>query len=95
MSKKWTEVDVYSGLPKNEDAPANFAGAGSGVSLPPDVQISKKKKKIIDARTKEYRKHRAKLEARRQKRIEAKEKANADKFIEKVKESIKNVNPSE
>tara|TARA_E500000318_G_scaffold51738_2_gene48416 strand:+ start:4313 stop:4600 length:288 start_codon:yes stop_codon:yes gene_type:complete len=94
MSKKWTEVDVYSGLPKNEDAPANFAGAGSGVSLPPDVQISKKKRKLIDARTKEYRQHRAKLEARRKKRIEAKEKANVDKFIEKVKESIKNGNLS-
>jgi len=93
MSKKWTEVDVYSGLPKNEDAPANFAGAGSGVSLPPDVQISKKKK-ILDARTKEYRQHRARLEAKRQKRIEAKEKANANKFIEKVKESIKNGNLS-
>jgi len=89
MSKKWTEVDVYSGLPKNEDAPANFAGAGSGVSLPPDVQISKKKK-MLDARTKEYRQHRAKLEAMRQKRLEAKEQANANKFIEKVKESIKN-----
>jgi len=93
MSKKWTEVDVYSGLPKNEDAPANFAGDGSGVSLPPDVQISKKKK-ILDARTKEYRQHRARLEAKRQKRIEAKEKANANKFIEKVKESIKNGNLS-
>ena len=91
MSIKWTEVDVYSGLPKNEDAPANFAGAGSGVSLPPDVQISKKKKKIIDARTKEYRKHRAKLEARRQKRLESKSKS---KFIEQVKENIKNDNLS-
>lgn len=92
MSKKWTEVDVYSGLPKNEDAPANFAGAGSGVSLPADAQISKKKRKLIDARTKEYRQHRAKLEAKRQKRIEAKEKS---KFIEKVKESIKNDNSPE
>ena len=91
MSKKWTEVDVYSGLPKNEDAPANFAGAGSGVSLPPDVQISKKRK-MLDARTKEYRQHRAKLEAKRKKRLEAKEKS---KFIEKVKESIKNDNSPE
>jgi len=90
MSKKWTEVDVYSGLPKNEDAPANFAGAGSGVSLPPDVQISKKKK-MLDARTKEYRQHRAKLEASRQKRLESKSKS---KFIEKVKENIKNDNLS-
>ena len=24
---KWTEVNVYSGLPKNEDAPTNATGA--------------------------------------------------------------------
>ena len=86
---KWTEVDVYSGQPKNEDAPANSV-AGGGVSLPADAKMSKKKKKLLDARTKEYRQHREKLEARRQKKLEANKKANADKFIEKVKESIKN-----
>lgn len=92
MSKKWTEVDVYSGMPKNEDAPANSV-AGGGVSLPADARMDKKRK-MLDARTKEYRKHRSKLETRRQKRIEANKKANADKFIEKVKESIKNGNAS-
>jgi hypothetical protein len=92
MSKKWTEVDVYSGMPKNEDAPANSV-AGGGVSLPADAKMDKKRK-MLDARTKEYRQHRAKLEAKRQKRIEANKKANADNFIEKVKESIKNGNAS-
>ena len=60
---KWTEIDIYTGLVKNvdEDVPANFAGQGSKVALPPDL-LMKKKKKLIDARTKVYRQHRERLE---------------------------------
>ena len=72
---KWTEIDIYTGLVKNvdEDAPANFAGQGSKVALPPDAQM-KKKKKLIDARTKVYRQHRERLEKLRAQR-EAKRKS--------------------
>ena len=47
---KWTEIDIYTGLVKNvdEDVPANFAGQGSKVALPPDAQIKKKNKQLID-----------------------------------------------
>ena len=72
---KWTEVDIYTGLVKNvdEDVPANFAGQGSKVALPPDAQM-KKKKKLLDARTKVYRQHRERLEKLRAQR-EAKRKS--------------------
>lgn len=63
---KWTEVNVYTGRPVDEDAPANFGGAGSGVDMNPTGM--KKKKKLIDARSKSYKTHRARLEAARVKR---------------------------
>ena len=63
----WTEVNVYTGRPVDEDAPTNFAGAGSGVDMNP-TGMRKKKKKLVDARTKSYKTHRAKLEAARVKR---------------------------
>ncbi len=63
---KWTEVNVYTGRPVDEDAPANFGGAGSGVDMNPTGM--KKKKKLVDARTKSYKTHRARLEAARAKR---------------------------
>ena len=63
----WTEVNVYTGRPVDEDAPTNFAGAGSGVDMNP-TGMRKKKKKLVDARTKSYKSHRAKLEAARVKR---------------------------
>ena len=63
----WTEVNVYTGRPVDEDAPTNFAGAGSGVDMNP-TGMKKKKKKLIDARSKSYKSHRAKLEAARVKR---------------------------
>ena len=63
----WTEVNVYTGRPVDEDAPTNFAGAGSGVDMNP-TGMKKKKKKLIDARSKSYKSHRAKLEASRVKR---------------------------
>jgi hypothetical protein len=64
---KWREVSAYSGQPVEEDAPTNFAGAGSGVDMNP-TGMKKKKKKLIDARSKSYKTHRAKLETARAKR---------------------------
>jgi len=63
----WTEVNVYTGRPVDEDAPTNFAGTGSGVDMNP-TGMRKKKKKLVDARTKSYKSHRAKLETARVKR---------------------------
>ena len=84
---KWTEVNAYTGRPVDEDAPTNFAGAGSGVDMNP-TGMKKKKKKLIDARSKSYKTHRAKLEAARAKREAAKQ----AKFSEKVKESTTDFN---
>ena len=83
MTAKWKEVSAYTGNPVEEDAPTNNAGSGA-VSMPPDAMMKKKKKSLLDARTKAYKEHKAKLEAARQKRLESKK----SKFIEKVKESI-------
>jgi len=69
----YKEVNPYSGQ-YLEDAPANSAGGGgvAGIGVGPDgepgIDPKKKKKRYLDARTKEYRFHRAKLEARRLKR---------------------------
>ena len=63
----WTEVNVYTGRPVDEDAPTNFAGTGSGVDMNP-TGMKKKKKRLEDARTKSYKTHRAKLETARVKR---------------------------
>ena len=82
---KWKEVSAYTGEAVEEDAPTNNAGSGA-VSMPPDAMMKKKKKSLLDARTKAYKEHKAKLEAARQKRLESKK----SKFIEKVKESIDN-----
>jgi hypothetical protein len=48
----------------------------------------KKKKSLLDARTKSYKEHKAKLEAARLKRLESKK----SKFVEKVKESVNEFN---
>ena len=82
---KWKEVSAYTGEAVEEDAPTNNAGSGA-VSMPPDAMMKKKKKSLLDARTKAYKEHKAKLEAARQKRLESKK----SKFVEKVKESIDN-----
>ena len=84
MTDKWKEVSAYTGQPVEEDAPTNFAGQGSGVDFNPTGMKKKKKKSLLDARTKSYKEHKAKLEAARLKRLEQKK----SKFIEKVKESI-------
>ena len=84
---KWTEVNAYTGRPVDEDAPTNFGGAGSGVDMNP-TGMRKKKKKLIDARSKSYKTHRAKLETARAKREAVKQ----AKFSEKVKESVSEFN---
>lgn len=84
--KRWTEVSPYSGL--EEDVPTNNASSGD-IAMPPDAVKKKKKtlldRSMMDARTKAYRQHRSRLEARRVKR---EEKKNKSKFIEKVKEEV-------
>ena len=80
---KWKEVSAYTGEAVEEDAPTNNAGSGA-VSMPPDAMMKKKKKSLLDARTKAYKEHKTKLETARLKRLESKK----SKFIEKVKESI-------
>ena len=83
--KRWSEVSPYSGL--EEDVPTNNASSGD-VAMPPDAVKKKKKlidRSMVDARTKSYREHRARLETRRVKREERK---NKSKFIEKVKEEV-------
>lgn len=74
---KWTEVNVYSGRPVEEDAPTNSAGAGhvDGIGVGPKGEPGirpKKKKRLLDARTKEYKQHAEKLKMRREKRMSSK-----------------------
>jgi len=84
MTAKWKEISAYTGRPVDEDAPTNNAGSGA-VAMPPDAMMKKKKKQpLIDARTKAYKEHKAKLESKRL----ARENARKSKFIEKVQESI-------
>ena len=83
---KWKEVSAYTGEEIEEDAPTNSAGSGA-VDMNP-TGMKKKKKSLLDARTKSYKEHKAKLEAARQKRLESKK----SKFVEKVKESIDDFN---
>ena len=47
MTAKWKEVSAYTGQPVEEDAPTNFAGKGSGVAMPPDAMMKKKKKRYV------------------------------------------------
>tara|TARA_B100000963_G_C22546590_1_gene634714 strand:+ start:28 stop:534 length:507 start_codon:yes stop_codon:yes gene_type:complete len=87
MTISWKEVSPYSGQPVEEDAPTNFAGQGSGVAMPPDALMKKKKKRLLDARTKAYREHRAKLDAARARREEKK-----SKLTQKVQENTMDFN---
>ena len=81
---KWKEVNAYTGQDIEEDVPTNSAGSGA-VDMNP---TGKKKKSLLDARTKTYREHKAKLETARIKR----ENARKSKFVEKIKESVNNFN---
>jgi len=84
MTAKWKEVSAYTGQDIDEDVPTNFAGQGSGVDMNPTGMRKKKKHSLLDARTKAYKEHKARLEAKRMKR----ENAKKSKFVEKVQESI-------
>ena len=71
---KWKEVDIYTGLVVDEDAPTNATGtavAGTGDDSSVVVVKKKKKKALYDGRTKEYRSHRSRLERAREKRESA------------------------
>mgnify|MGYP003142600461 CR=1 FL=1 len=97
---KWTEVNVYSGLPKNEDAPTNATGAAvAGTGDDSSVVVMKKKKKtFLDARTKAYKAHQKRLEAARQRREERKRKAaemNEEQIDEMKKVEITLNNPND
>ena len=90
--KLWKEVSPYTGIEvdMDEDAPANSAGSGN-VAMPPDILKHKKRKQTlidrdgrIDARSRAYKQHRAKLETAREKR-RARREALASKFIETIK----------
>ena len=94
MTAKWKEISAYTGQPIDEDMPTNAAGHGAvaGIGVGPDGEPGynpkkRKKRSLIDARSKAYREHRAKLEAKRAKRAEQK-----NKFINKVTENISEFN---
>ena len=75
--RTYREVNPYTGNPVDEDAPANatgvnVAGTGDDSSVVPIDPRKKKKKTLIDARSKSYKKHRAKLERARERRDERK-----------------------
>ena len=92
MGKKWTEVDIYTGLVKNEDAPTNATGvnvAGTGDDDSVVVVKKKKKKTLIDARSKTYREHRKRLEQARERRL-ARLREKESNLVKKVKEQIGN-----
>ena len=69
---KWKEVDIYTGLVVDEEAPTNVTGtAVAGTGDDSSVVVVRKKKKkngLYDGRTKEYRNHRIRLERAREKR---------------------------
>ena len=92
MGKKWTEVDIYTGLVKNEDAPTNATGvnvAGTGDDDSVVVVKKKKKKTLIDARSKTYKEHRKRLEQARERRL-ARLREKESNLVKKVKEQIGN-----
>ena len=90
MGKKWTEVDIYTGLVKNEDAPTNATGVNvAGTGDDSSVVVVKKKKTLIDARSKTYREHRKRLEQARERRL-ARLKEKESNLVKKVKEQIGN-----
>jgi hypothetical protein len=80
--KIWNEVNVRTGQEIDEDAPTtSVANAPAGMVDEPIVR--KKKKVLFDGRTKEYRQHREKLEAQREKRTKLREKQKS-KFVEEI-----------
>ena len=76
-----------------EDAPTNSVAAG-GVDMNP-TGLSMKKKRELDARTKEYRLHRRKLEAQRERRKLKAQKNLCGSFRKNVKENTDNFSREE
>ena len=90
--RTYLEVNPYTGQPVEEDMPTNAAGRGAvaGIGVGPDGEPGfdpkkKKKKTLIDARSKSYKEHRMRLEKARQRREERK-----SKLAQKVAENIDN-----
>ena len=90
--KTYMEVNPYTGQSEEEDAPTNSAGSGAvaGIGVGPDGEPGfdpkkKKKKTLIDARSKSYKEHRMRLEKARQRREERK-----SRLAKKVAENIDN-----
>ena len=77
----------------DEDAPTNSVAAG-GVDMNP-TGLSMKKKRELDARTKEYRLHRRKLEAQRERRKLKAQKNLCGSFRKNVKENTDNFSREE
>jgi len=93
---KWTEVNAYSGMPVDEDAPTNATGAAVSTDVP--IVRKKKKKTFLDARTKAYKAHQKRLEAARQRREERKKSAtkmNEQEISEMKKVEITLNNPND
>jgi hypothetical protein len=85
--KKWNEISPFTGSGIGEDAPTNSAGSGSvaglGVGPMGEPGVKKKKKRpLIDGRSKAYRQHRERLKASRIKRQESRK--DRDKFTESI-----------
>ncbi len=77
--KTYMEVNPYTGQSIDEDMPTNAAGRGAvaGIGVGPDGEPGihpkkKKKRTLIDARSKSYKQHRERLEKARAKREEKK-----------------------
>jgi len=91
--KTYMEVNPYTGQPIDEDMPTNAAGRGAvaGIGVGPDGEPGydpkkkKRKRTLIDARSKSYRQHRERLEKARLKREQKKSKL-AQKVAENTKE---------
>ena len=91
--KTYMEVNPYTGQPIDEDMPTNAAGRGAvaGIGVGPDGEPGydpkkkKRKRTLIDARSKSYRQHRERLEKARAKREEKK-----SKLAQKVAEDTLN-----
>ena len=93
---KWKEIETYMDSKsinelkkiRKEDAPTNSNAAG-GVDMNP-TGLSMKKKKELDARTKEYKLHRRKLDAQRERRKLKAQKNICGSFRKNVKENTDN-----
>ena len=93
---KWKEIETYMDSKsinelkkiRKEDAPTNSNAAG-GVDMNP-TGMSLKKKRELDARTKEYKIHARKLMAQREKRKLKAQKSICGSFRKNVKENTDN-----